>query len=437
MSTWQRIFSDAISVRATQARTALPLLGNLLEWYDFAIYGYLAQALGDAFFPSESNSAALLSSFGVFAVGFLMRPIGSLVLGPLADLYGRRRMLLLSLTLMGGSSLLIGLLPTRLQWGETATVLLVLLRMVQGFSVGGEYTGSIAFTAELTSANRRGLMCSFTSSGAQIGIALASLVVAGCSALLGEQALMDWGWRLPFLMGSSLLALTVWMQHRLPETLEIEAHTETTIQPRHWLQALSTQLQTLVVHRRLLVQVMALVCTSNVVFYLLYVFLVIHSSQSPAEGVAARTITSTVQLIGIGIATLAGWLVDRYGLIRINGAGTAAMVATSLPALAIGLQGAPVTLLIALSLATPALMVILGSQGLLGVTIAPPEQRCGVFSIAYSTSVALCGGTAPLIATWMVDQNIPDGVIALYPLPFAAATCWALWQAKGKTSRAF
>lgn len=148
----------------TQARTTLPLLGNLLEWYDFAIYGYLAQALGDAFFPSKSNSAALLSSFAVFAVGFLMRPIGSLVLGPLADLYGRRRMLLLSLTLMGGSSLLIGLLPTRLQWGETATVLLVLLRMVQGFSVGGEYTGSIAFTAELTSASRRGLMCSFTSS---------------------------------------------------------------------------------------------------------------------------------------------------------------------------------------------------------------------------------------------------------------------------------
>lgn len=103
MSTWQRIFSDAISVRATQARTALPLLGNLLEWYDFAIYGYLAQALGDAFFPSESNSAALLSSFAVFAVGFLMRPIGSLVLGPLADLFGRRRMLLLSLTLMGGA----------------------------------------------------------------------------------------------------------------------------------------------------------------------------------------------------------------------------------------------------------------------------------------------------------------------------------------------
>ena len=429
--------TDAILVPATKARPTLPLLGNLLEWYDFAIYGYLAQALGDAFFPAESSSAALLSSLAVFAVGFLMRPIGSLVLGPLADLYGRRQMLLLSLTLMGGSSLLIGLLPTRLQWGETATVLLVLLRMVQGFSVGGEYTGSIAFTAELTSADRRGLMCSFTSSGAQVGIALASLVVAGCSSLLGDQALMEWGWRLPFLMGGSLLILTFWMQRRLPETLAIPSQQETSIQPRNLFQALGAQCQTLAMHRRLLVQVMALVCTSNVIFYLLYVFLVTHSSQSPADGVAARTITSAVQLIGIVITTIAGWLVDRYGLIRINGVGTAAMVATSLPAIAIGLQGSPITLLIALSLATPALMVILGSQGLLGVTIAPLEQRCGVFSIAYSTSVAVCGGTAPLIATWMVDQSVPYGMIALYPLPFAAASCWALWQARGRTSSEF
>ena len=97
---------------ATKTASVLPLLGNLLEWYDFAIYGYLAQPLGDAFFPAESSSAALLSSFAVFAVGFLMRPVGSLVLGPVADLYGRRRMLFLSLMLMGGSSLLIGVIRT-------------------------------------------------------------------------------------------------------------------------------------------------------------------------------------------------------------------------------------------------------------------------------------------------------------------------------------
>ena len=141
-----------------------------------------------------------------------------------------------------------------------------------------------------------------------------------------------------------------------------------------------------------------------------------------------------VQLVGIGITTLAGWLVDRYGLIRINIVGTVAMLATCLPAIAIGLNGSPMTLLLALSLATPALMVILGSQGLLGVTIATTTQRCGVFSIAYSTSLALLGGTAPLIATWMVDQGVPSSLIMLYPIPFALATCWALWRSRRLTT---
>ena len=424
----------AKALQSTKTASLLPLLGNLFEWYDFAIYGYLAQPLGDAFFPAESSSAALLSSFAVFAVGFLMRPIGSLVLGPLADLYGRRRMLFISLMLMGGSSLLIGVLPTRMQWGGVATVLLVLLRMLQGFSVGGEYTGSIAFTAEMASTRRRGLLCSFTSSGAQIGIALASLAVAGCSAFLGETALMQWGWRVPFLVGSSLLLLAMWMRQRLPETLPIPSKSNAAHQPGALVDSIVAQVRGLIEYRHQMLQVIALVCTSNVVFYVLFVFLVTHSSATAADGVAARTITSVVQLVGIVITTLAGWLVDRYGLIRINVVGTVAMLATCLPAIAIGLNGSPMTLLLALSLATPALMVILGSQGLLGVAIAPNTQRCGVFSIAYSTSVALFGGTAPLIATWMVDQGLPHGVIMLYPVPFALTTCWALWRSRRLTA---
>ena len=175
-----------------------------------------------------------------------MRPIGSLVLGPLADLYGRRQMLFLSLMLMGGSSLLIGVLPTRTQWGGIATVLLVLLRMVQGFSVGGEYTGSIAFTAELASTRQRGVLCSFTSSGAQVGIALASLAVAGCSALLGETALMAWGWRVPFLMGSALLLLTLWMRNRLPETLPLASKDQSPYQDGALLRSIGMQIRGLI-----------------------------------------------------------------------------------------------------------------------------------------------------------------------------------------------
>ena len=237
-------------------------------------------------------------------------------------------------------------------------------------------------------------------------------------------------------MGSALLLLTLWMRHRLPETLPHASTTKTPHQNVALLRSIGMQIRGLIQYRHQMLQVMALVCTSNVIFYLLYVFLVTHSSTTAADGVAARTITSVVQLVGIGITTLAGWLVDRYGLIRINVVGTVAMLATGLPAIAIGLNGSPMTLLLALSLATPALMVILGSQGLLGVAIAPTMQRCGVFSIAYSTSVALFGGTAPLIATWMVEQSVPSGLIMLYPVPFVLATGWALWRSRHLTTGA-
>jgi MHS family proline/betaine transporter-like MFS transporter len=415
---------------ASRRNQVLPLLGNLLEWYDFAIYGYLALPLGEAFFPSASPSAALLRSFAVFAVGFLMRPVGSLVLGPMADLYGRRRMLSLSMLLMGSSSVLIGMLPTHAQWGSAASVLMVLLRMLQGFSVGGEYTGSIAFTAELSDQRQRGLFCSLTSGGAQLGIALASLSVAICSQLLGDAAMLSWGWRLPFWLGGILVILALQARRRLPETSQ-----RTEEWPGPLLPAIAGELRQLIRHRRPLLQVMALVCTGNVIFYLFYVFLVTYSSTSNASGIAARTITSGIQVAGIAITVLAGWLVDRYGLIRISVVGTLAMVLLGLPAMAVGLQGTPISLFVALLLITPPMMLVLGSQGLLAVLVAPDRERCGVFSVAYSTSVALFGGTAPLVGTWLVNQPLSPTWLILYPLPFAAVSGWALWRVR-KLSRA-
>ncbi len=141
------------------------LLGNALEWYDFAVYGSIASDLGRAFFPAEVPGLQTLAAFGVFAVGYLMRPIGSLVLGPLGDLLGRRLMLSLSIVIMGLSSLLIGLLPTHSQIGVAAGALLVLLRMVQGFSVGAEFTGSITYATEAAARGRAGYLSSMAVAG--------------------------------------------------------------------------------------------------------------------------------------------------------------------------------------------------------------------------------------------------------------------------------
>jgi MHS family proline/betaine transporter-like MFS transporter len=348
----------------------------------------------------------------------------------MADLYGRRRMLSLSMLLMGSSSVLIGMLPTHAQWGSTASVLMVLLRMLQGFSVGGEYTGSIAFTAELSDQRQRGLFCSLTSGGAQLGIALASLSVAICSQLLGDAAMLSWGWRLPFWLGGILVILALQARRRLPETSQRAEERSGPLLP-----AIAGELRQLIRHRRPLLQVMALVCTGNVIFYLFYVFLVTYSSTSNGSGIAARTITSGIQVAGIAITVLAGWLVDRYGLVRISVVGTLAMVLLGMPAMAVGLQGTPISLFVALLLITPPMMLVLGSQGLLAVLVAPDRERCGVFSVAYSTSVALFGGTAPLVGTWLVNQPLSATWLILYPLPFAAVSGWALWRVR-KVSRA-
>ena len=151
-------------------------IGNTVEWFDFAVYGYFAESIGSAFFPQDSPTLQFLSAFGVFAAGYLMRPIGGLLLGPIGDLFGRRILLLLSVAIMGSCSLLIALLPTTDQIGPIAAVLLVLLRMIQGLSVGAEYSSSIAWSVETSPQQARGFLASVTAAGATVGFISGSLV---------------------------------------------------------------------------------------------------------------------------------------------------------------------------------------------------------------------------------------------------------------------
>src|SRR5512137_433795 len=161
--------------RQSALRTALAgLIGNVLEWFDFAVYGYFASDIGQQFFPSSSHAAQQLSTFGVFALGFFARPVGSLVLGSVGDRIGRRALLTLSIALMGGATLILGLLPTYEQIGVAAPLLLMLMRVIQGFSLGGEFTGSMVYTTEKSSPVMRGLVSSSTAAGTTIGFILGS-----------------------------------------------------------------------------------------------------------------------------------------------------------------------------------------------------------------------------------------------------------------------
>ncbi|MBM5801724.1 MAG: MFS transporter, partial [Cyanobacteria bacterium K_DeepCast_35m_m2_023] len=169
-----------LSPRQRRRAANAALLGNALECYDFAVYGYVASDLGQVFFPAKVPGLQTLAGFGVFAVGYLMRPVGSIVLGPMGDVLGRRLMLSLSIVIMGLFSLFIGLLPTHSQIGIWAGTLLVVLRMLQGFSVGAEFTGSITYAAEAAAQGRAGTLSSLAVAGGLLGFSLGSLTAARC-----------------------------------------------------------------------------------------------------------------------------------------------------------------------------------------------------------------------------------------------------------------
>src|SRR6188474_479478 len=200
--------SDASGTKQSTLRTALAgLIGNVLEWFDFAVYGYFASNIGHQFFPKSDPAVQTFLTFATFALGFFARPIGSLVLGRVGDRIGRRALLTLSIALMGGATLILGLLPTYDQIGLAAPALLMLMRVIQGFSLGGEFTGSMIYTTEGSSPLMRGLVSSSTAAGTTMGFILGSGTAYFINHSMTPADVDAWGWRIPFI--GSILFLVV------------------------------------------------------------------------------------------------------------------------------------------------------------------------------------------------------------------------------------
>lgn len=396
------------------------LLGNALEWYDFAVYGYVASDLGRVFFPADVPGLQTLAAFGVFAVGYLMRPIGSLVLGPLGDLLGRRLMLSVSIVIMGLSSLLIGLLPTHAQIGMAAGTLLVLLRMVQGFSVGAEFTGSITYATEAAAQGRAGMLSSLAVAGGLLGFSLGSFTAALIGWILEPAAMASWGWRLPFLLGAAVALMGLWMRSGMPETLAPEDERGSLTQLDQLGGAVVGLLLQVLGQWRLVLQVIGLVTFANVLFYLGFVYLVDLTGQRSGQPVVANTIATVIQTGGLFLVIWGGHLADRYGMKPVNRWGNVLLVLLAPIALLIGLQGGLVPLAIAQVVLVAPVMVTMGAQGVLGVLLVPARQRCSVFSIAYSLAMALFAGTAPLVASWLTERQWSSWVVP-YTLLYGAA----------------
>lgn len=375
-------------------RTALAgLIGNVLEWFDFAVYGYFVGDIGRQFFPHSDSTAQQLLAFAVFALGFGARPIGSLVLGRVGDRIGRRALLTLSIALMGGSTLILGLLPTYEQIGVAAPALLVTMRLIQGFSVGGEFTGSMVYTTESASPLMRGLISSSTAAGVTLGFMLGSGSAWLVNVMLSPEQVGSWGWRVPFIASISLCVLGWFLRRGIDETAE-------------GLKAAQTRpplLASIVADWRPMLRTFGIVATTNAAYYLTFTYIV-ERRKARAGGGAEFLLATTLSLVVVLIAKpFGGWLSDRVGRRRLMLILTAAIMALIVPAFTLMLRGAPAQFILGQILMAVPLGMALGLQGAMVVEIFPLRSRVTSMSLAYSVTLALAGGTAPLVSAWLID----------------------------------
>lgn len=375
-------------------RTALAgLIGNVLEWFDFAVFGYFAKDIGKLFFPGDDPVAQTLAAYLVFAIGFIARPIGSLVLGPVGDRIGRRALLTLSIALMGGATLVIGLLPSYATIGVAAPILLVLMRLIQGFSLGGEFTGSMVYTTELATKKSRGLVSSSTAAGTSLGFLLGSIAALIVKTGLGDVEAGAWGWRIPFVF-SILFCLAGWLLRR---GIEEPAETEKAKAMR------APIFRSLVRDWKPILQTFGIAGMTNAAYYFTFTFAPDHRVSKSGLSPFASTVISLTMVLAS--KPLGGWLSDKLGRRRMMLLLTVVTMAITFTALDLMLYGSPVGFLGGQFLLGIPVGLALGLQGAMLVEIFPLRTRVTSMSFAYSATLALSGGVGPYISTWMLDRQ--------------------------------
>ena len=372
----------------------------MLEWYDFAVYGTLAPILGKLFFPADDPTASLLAAFGVFAIGYAARPLGGIILGHIGDRMGRKPALILSVLMMGAGTTAIGVLPTHAEIGTAAAVLLVVLRILQGLSVGGEYPSSIVFLGEHAPPERRGYVASWPMFGSVVGFLLGSAFGALLSNLMSEAALEAWGWRLPFLFGAVIALCGVLFRRHMSEPPAFAAAQPLTAAPivaafrDHW---------------RAIVQIIGLSLVNAVGFYLLWVYATSYLTDrmhvSTADALDINTLSLVVMMPAVTLSAILSDRIGRKPLLYFVSLGTL-LLAWPLW----WLMHHQSFLLILLGQVGFAVLYGAGYAGLSAVMIEilPAGVRCSASAIGYNICLGLFGGTTPLVATYLVERTADD-----------------------------
>jgi MHS family proline/betaine transporter-like MFS transporter len=397
--------------------TAAIAIGNVFEWYDFVVYGYFATSIAAHFFPADDDRAALLATFAAFGIGFIFRPFGAVVIGAFADRKGRKAALILTLILMASGTLLIGVLPSYQSIGIAAPALLVIARLAQGFSIGGEWGTSVVYLVEAAPPQRRGLYSSFQQVTVVAGLLLGSGLAALLASLLEPGTLQTWGWRLPFLVGGVLAPIGFYLRRSLVDTAAYR-------QRARGGDAVDKRLPL-----TRIVQAFGLSLGWSVMAYIFLVYMPTFSEKYVRLDHAAALWANTLGLLVLMIALpFCGLLSDWFGRRPMLLASCIGMIALPVP-------------LVALALAKPSFWLMLATQLIVGLIIAlfagpAPAAVAEIFGAARRTilvssangfAVAIFGGFAPFIATWLIGATGSPIAPFYYVIAAVAVSAVVTW----------
>lgn len=397
--------------------------GNALEWYDFTIYAFLVPIFAPIFFPSQDPLISLLSTFGVFAVGFLVRPVGAVLFGYISDHKGRKQTLILSMLLMSGPTFCMALLPTYQHVGALAPLLLTLLRIAQGLAVSGELTTATVFLVEHADADRRGIAGSLAMSGALIGIVLSSLVASILTASISTSALSTWGWRIPFLLGGLLgiVGLIIRLKSVEPEVYEHQINRAHVSVMNH-IKSLEPKI---VLTGIFLTSIMAIANYFLIAYFNVFLS---ETQKLPLSSVASiNSIAIGAQLI---LSICMGRISDYIGRKRVLGAGIIGIMLLVLPIFWLLNQHN-----IQLALYGEILFAIAAAaiSGLIPTTLAEmfdTYHRTLGISVCYNIALAIFGGTVPLVAILLITLTKNNYAPAGYIMVCAVISYFCLTKIK-------
>ena len=414
--------ADVEDVSATLRRVIIGAsIGNAVEWFDFAIYGFLATYIAANFFPAGNETAALLNTFAIFAAAFFMRPLGGFVFGPLGDRIGRHRVLAAVILLMSVATLLIGLLPTYASIGVAAPLLLLLLRCLQGFSAGGEYGGGAVYLAEYADSRHRGRTVTFMVWSGVVGFLLGSVTVTVLQAWLPAAAMDGYGWRIPFLLAAPLGLVGLYIRLRLDDTPEFKglaASDEVADSPLR--EALRTAW-------RPILQVIGVFIVFNIGYYVVFTYLPTYFIKTLHFSKTDAFLSSTIAcLVAIVVILPLAALSDRIGRRPLLLTGALGFAVLGYPLFLLLNSGSLAGAIVAHCGLAVIECVYISAAVSAGVELFATRVRYSGFAVGYNVCVAVFGGTTPYVVTWLTGYTGNSLAPAFYVIAAAVISLFAV-----------